>query len=94
MDPLKLLEDTHLGKERDLSVSDDQYESAKLAVEDYEKFKKSYRKQFFNGHATDFEDSDENDSSHNGEYADNFEKSFDENLAPELQKEYYGDDIS
>ncbi|KHC57287.1 hypothetical protein MEW_00316 [Candida albicans P60002] len=91
MDPIKLLEDTHLGKERDLSVPDDEYERAQLAVEDYRKFKKSYRKEFFIDNATD---SDENDSTHYGEYSDNFGKSFDENLPPDLQKEYFGDDES
>ena len=83
MDPIKLLEDTHLGKERDLSVPDDEYERAQLAVEDYRKFKKSYRKEFFIDNATDL---DENDSTHYGEYSDNFGKSFDENLPPDLQK--------
>ena len=91
MDPIKLLEDTHLGKERDLSVPDDEYERAQLAVEDYRKFKKSYRKEFFIDNATDL---DENDSTHYGEYSDNFGKSFDENLPPDLQKEYFGDDES
>lgn len=91
MDPIKLLEDTHLGKERDLSVPDDEYERAQLAVEDYRKFKKSYRKEFFIDNATDL---DENDSTHYGEYSDNFGESFDENLPPDLQKEYFGDDES
>lgn len=91
MDPIKLLEDTHLGKERDLSVPDDEYERAQLAVEDYRKFKKSYRKEFFIDNATDLY---ENDSTHYGEYSDNFGKSFDENLPPDLQKEYFGDDES
>lgn len=91
MDPIKLLEDTHLGKERDLSVPDDEYERAQLAVKDYRKFKKSYRKEFFIDNATDL---DENDSTHYGEYSDNFGKSFDENLPPDLQKEYFGDDES
>ena len=91
MDPIKLLEDTHLGKERDLSVPDDEYERAQLAVEDYRKFKKSYRREFFIDNATDL---DENDSTHYGEYSDNFGKSFDENLPPDLQKEYFGDDES
>ena len=91
MDPIKLLEDTHLGKERDLSVPDDEYERAQLAVEDYRKFKKSYRKEFFIDNATDL---DENDSTQYGEYSDNFGKSFDENLPPDLQKEYFGDDES
>ena len=50
-----------------------------------------WRIEFFIDNATDL---DENDSTHYGEYSDNFGKSFDENLPPDLQKEYFGDDES
>ncbi|EGW34951.1 uncharacterized protein SPAPADRAFT_69321 [Spathaspora passalidarum NRRL Y-27907] len=43
MEPVKFLEDVHLGHAQDPQVSEKEYESSRLAVEDYEKFKRSYR---------------------------------------------------
>lgn len=43
MEPIKFLDDIHLGKLKDKSVPNDEYIQAQAAVDDYEKFKHDYR---------------------------------------------------
>ncbi|RCK61062.1 DNA-dependent ATPase MGS1 [Candida viswanathii] len=101
MEPLELLEDSHLGAARDPLVSDEEYQQAQAAVDDYQKFKRKHRQKAREEYVEDNEedvsreptvaDVETEDDKHR-EYSDNFGKSFDENLERDLQLDYFGDE--
>ncbi|RLV94293.1 DNA-dependent ATPase MGS1 [Spathaspora sp. JA1] len=105
MEPVKFLNDVHLGRVKDPEVDENEYELSKLAEEDYTKFKKRFReksRQDYNEVSfgyDEFLDKDVQPEYFEGEVEEeddecrnNFGKSYDEFLDPDSQPDYFDGD--
>ncbi|KAG7662976.1 MGS1 [[Candida] subhashii] len=89
MEPVKFLEDMHLGCVKDPQVGEDEYEDAKKAEEDYKNFKASYREKLREDYKTkkqvDCENPTDEDIGEGSSFA------YDEFLSKEDQPQYSED---